>query len=224
MKKRLVAGLIALGLGLLVGAPAWADANGADDQDSLTITITPNVNYSIDLTTGTNHLALGAVDLSQSTFTVIPATVTFGGTVLSGHECNLSAQITSLGTAWGFDTTPSTTTLNAELDKLAMYALFSSTGLASAPNGDSFVNDSGALSEGSGDSTYPATRAGGIGAGVKFEKTGTGVKQMDSIAVGSGGTNSELAHLWFYLRLPSSSTSGSQQNVQVTLTHTLGSL
>jgi hypothetical protein len=233
MTKRMVMGLLALLVGLAGAGKAWADA---DDQDSLTITVAPNVNYSIDLTTTNTSLALGAVDLGNSTFTVVPATVTFGGTVYTGHECDLTAAIShgGGGTAWGFDTTPATgTNISAEADRLAMYATFSSTNLATVPSGDNFADARYAVSDGDGNSLYGPTRVGAAGNGGgpgadAFEYNAAtmalGLKDMDSAQVASGSTNSEQAHVWFFLRLPSATTSGGAQNIQVTLTHTLGAL
>ncbi|MBI3298685.1 MAG: hypothetical protein HYZ75_11010, partial [Elusimicrobia bacterium] len=86
MKRTSMTIMLGALLGLAGVGTAWADTNPGDDGDSLTITVTPDVNYSIDITTVDAHLQLGSVALGQSTFTATPATVTFGGSVLSGHE------------------------------------------------------------------------------------------------------------------------------------------
>ena len=247
-KKGTALGALLALLGLMWAGPAAADSNPADDRDSLTITVSPDVNYSLDITTTDAIVALGAVSLGASTQTVHPATVTFGGTVLSGHELKLSAAITAAGTAWGFDATPSTgaNTL-ADPDKLAMYALFSSTRLATAPAGDTFGDPAAGtnppttdatVDDGDGDSTVTSVWAGGgtVGGasatGTKFEYhenagINAGDKDMDNNTTGSanaGGINNGVAHLWFWLRLPSASTDGNTQSIAVTLTHTLGDL
>ena len=237
---------VVLGLfaALMLRAPAVrADANSADDSDSLTVTVSPDVNYSLDITTTDAHMALGALALGQSTQTVRPATVTFSGSVLTGHELNLSAVITSPGTPWGFDATPSTgANTSAEADKLAMYALFSSTMLATAPTGTAFGDPvnwtttpsyEAAILDGDTDSSVLSVRAGADNSdGTRFEYResqgiNAGGKNMDDNTAGSanaGNTKNGTAHLWFWLRLPSATTTGTAQSITVTLTHALGDL
>ena len=241
----LLAALLAAGLR---PAASWADSNPGDDSDSLTITVTPDLNYSVNLTTTDAHMGLGTVALGQSTFTVRPSTVDFGGTVLTGHELDLSASINSAGTAWGFDSTPSTAATpndgaSAEADKLAMYALFTSTKVAGAPSAAAFgrpdaasgnANENAAIDDEDGDSTVSGVRAGldsGAANAVctnKFEYclgTSDENKNMDDNRLGvasDGDMRRGSAHLWFYLRLPGSTTSGAQQSITVTLTHALG--
>ncbi|MBI3298925.1 MAG: hypothetical protein HYZ75_12215, partial [Elusimicrobia bacterium] len=68
--------------------------------------------------------------------------------------------------------------------------------------------------------------------GIQFEYAealgiNNGEKDMDNNTSGAGdagGINNGSAFLWFWLRLPSASTSGAAQNVTVTLTHTLGDI
>ena len=248
IKRGWILGGLAALVGLLCAGPAAADSNPADDRDSLTITVSPDVNYSLDITTTDAIVALGAVSLGASTQTVKPATVTFGGTVLSGHELKLTAAITAAGTAWGFDNTPSTgTNTDAEADKVALYALFSSTALATAPAGATFgdplagagaASTAAAVMDGNTDATVSDVWAGGgtVGAtstgGGQFEYhenagINAGEKDMDNDTAGAGNTggiNNGSAHLWFFLRLPASSTDGNMQSIAVTLTHTLGDL
>ena len=65
----------------------WADSNPANDTDALTLTITPNVDFGVDIATNPAHLALGAVDLGNSTFTVRPATFTILGNFKAAGSC-----------------------------------------------------------------------------------------------------------------------------------------
>ncbi|MBI3298924.1 MAG: hypothetical protein HYZ75_12210 [Elusimicrobia bacterium] len=246
MKRMSTTFVLAALMGLAGMGTAWADSDPGDDGDSLTVTVTPDVNYAIDITTVDAHLQLGAVGLGTSTQTARPALVEFGGSVLSGHELRLNASIASAGTAWGFDNTPSTgANTSAESDKLAMYALFSSTFLTTAPTGDSFGHPAAgagastldaAIYDGDTDSVVSNVRAGGgvdggaSSSGLQFEYHETagfefGEKDMDDNTAGgfgAGEINYGTANLWFFLRLPSATTSGAAQNVTVTLTHTLG--
>ena len=217
--------------GMLPAAGAWADSDPSNDLDSLTVSVTPNVDYSITLSTDNAALALGAVDLGQSSYTARPSTITFGGTIASGHEVIVDARVTSPGgTPWTFSNTPSTGTAQGQ-DQLSAFLLFTSTMQAGAPAAALFGDPSGGTSGGTnaaftgGTSVFAGVHAGGLGGpGVKFELTqaGVGQKQMDDIVIGSGGTNSEKAHIWAFLRLPSATSASAMQYVQVTMTHALG--
>ena len=204
-----------MGLLLTLAAVNTAFAQSNDrDSDALTITITPNIDLGVSIDTGSMDIAgvidLGSVDLYGTTQTVRPATVTILGTVSSdgsettGQELNLTLSIVSGGTAWGLDTTPSTHAVSGTLDQLAVYALFSDTGLSIAPNGNDFAADNAGF-------TSATQRAGGAANnGVLFEKTGSGAKDMDHQSPG------DKAHLWMLFRLPNLTTSGTAQ--QITLT------
>jgi hypothetical protein len=231
--KRTLAAALAVGMACV--GRAWADSNPLDDADSLTLTVSPNVNYSVDIDTGNTTLGLGSVDLGQSTFTVRPATVTFGGNITVGHEADLSAAIAG---GWNFNAAGSVSTATAGgLNLINLYALFTSTNLAAAPSGATFGDPDGAnvpetraaIAPGAAAATFGPTRVGQSGGGAgthtgNFECNSGApcTKDMDSIDTLSGGTNSAKAHLWFFIRMPGSTSIGTQQSIQVTLTHTLG--
>lgn len=235
MKRWIRTPAAALALGLLAAGTARADSNSLDDAASLTLTVSPNVNYSVVIDTASTTLGLGAVDLGLSTFTVRPATVTFGGNITVGHEANLSAAISG---GWSFNASGSVSTQTAGgLNLINLYALFTSTKLATAPNSDTFGDPDAiggpetraAIAPGAAAATFGPLRAGlsGGGAGAVTNNFECGIvgdcsKDMDSIDTLSGETNSAKAHLWFFIRMPSSTNTGATQSIQVTLTHTLG--
>ncbi len=203
MRKTVMTALMGL-LMTCVGTNAWADATPGNDADSLTITITPNVDRGVDIDTGSVTLNLGTVDLLDSAQTVTPATVTILGNV-AAQELDVSGAIASVGTPWTFDATPSTDTLLGATDELAMFVLFSTTGLSLAPDGDDFGTDDASF-------TGSARAGASGGTGLKFEKTGTGAQDMDDLAP------SDTQHLWLFLRLPSTTTGSDDQLVTMTLT------
>ena len=222
MKKWMAVVLTALmGLWGLVGK-AWSDATPSNDSDALTITVTPNVDRGVDISTGAVGLNLGTLDLNLSTFTVSPASVTILGNMASagpntGQELNMSGVIAG---GWGFDTTsPSTFTTTGDTNNLAVFALFSATTLVTAPSGDDFANATAnaALNDASAGAVFDATRVGAANPtnGTRFEKQGTGNVDMDNLSPTSPTVQS---HLWFFLRLPDQTTTANAQDVTVTLT------
>lgn len=207
-------------LGLLMTWGAATKARAADpDAASLTIRITPNVDYGVQIDTATydsggdGYISLGTVDLYASTWTVRPATVTILGNVgtagaNTGQELDLSAAIASAGTAWTFDATPSTDATNGAVDELAMYALFSETTLSAAPGGDDFANGTADASYASGSQRAGAANPNN---GDKYEYQG-GTIDMDNLSP------SDQSHLWLFFRLPSTTSDTQAQDVTVTLT------
>ncbi len=215
MNKKMMVLAALLGLMFATTRNVWADAVPGNDSDALTITVTPNIDYGVDIATTPSVMNLGTVDLYASTFTVQPATVTFQGN-MAGQELDLSA---SVGTAWKFDVSPSTWATSGEQDALAVYALFSATTLAAAPTGDDFANATAAAGFNVDAQTLGAVRVGGSGGpGNKYEKQGADAVDMDLKNPGN------QARLWFLLRLPNQTTTGNAQDVKVTLTATITSL
>ncbi len=210
-KVKMSAVLIGL-LMMFASGTGWSTADSTNDSDSLTIRITPNVDKGVQIDTGTydsgGYISLGTVDLYKSTFTVRPATVTILGNLgssglNSGQELDVSGTITG---GWTFDTTPDVAEdTGGELDALAVYLLFSDTTLGAAPSAVEFDSGSGAFNG-------TSTRAGGSsGNGAIFEHAGTGSTDMDDLSAG------DTMHLWLYFRLPSQTSTGSAQDVMITL-------
>ena len=216
--KQLTGLLAGLLVTFLFAGRAWADSDPSNDADSITVRITPNVDFGVDIDSAAlqsgGTIDLGIVNLFASTQTVTPATVTIRGNITSsgggtGQELDVSGAIASqgAGASWTFDLTPSTHGTSGELDALATYILFSDTALSTSPNGDEF---SVAAAEFTG-TTLRAGGAGGV-SGTKFEKTGAGVTDMDDMSP------LEERHLWMLFRLPDQTTSGDSQDVTITLT------
>ena len=207
MSKKVLGALMALAMTLTHTTQAWAIAEPSNDQDSITITITPNVDRGVEIDSTTVAVDLGAVSLNTTTQTVRPATVTILGTI-GNTELDVTGTIAP---TWSFDTTPTVDTFSSEQDALAFYMLFSDTNLSNAPTGADFSADSGEF-------TGTSLRAGGdVGNGGTFEKTGNGVKDMDA------RNPADTSHLWFFLRLPGTTTTSAAQSVQITLSAVPGS-
>ena len=181
----------------------WANSNAANNADSLTIRVTPNVDRGVNIDTAAVVLNLGTLPLYQSTQTVRPSTVTIDGT-LNGQELDISGSISG---GWSFDLSPSTWGNSGENNRLATYVLFSDNALATAPDGDAFAGANA-------DFTGETLRVGGSsGAGTKFEKTSGGnTVDMDN------KNPSDQAHMWIFLRLPNTTSTANPQDVTLTLT------
>lgn len=222
MKKAIaVIGLALIGLVFQVGN-VWADANNANNADSLTITLTPNVDYGVDIDTTNVTLALGSLELYSTTYVAAPATMTILGT-FNSQEVDVSTVITG---GWSFDATPSTTTgTGGEQDALAMFMLFTSTATNTVPSGNAFGANIGAAgSKAFGDSgvsgsgiSRAGNASGGSGtAGERFEGA-LAADDMDDLSPTANNAKNKR-HIWFYLRLPSGTSTGNPQTITVTLT------
>ncbi|MBI4395646.1 MAG: hypothetical protein HY548_01030 [Elusimicrobia bacterium] len=174
---------------------AWAAVT-----DALTITVTPNFDYGVDIDTANVTMNLGVVDLAASTWTVKPATMTIVGTWAS-QEVEVVGSIAG-NPAWGFDTD----TTN-EVDKLITWIVAKPTSDSTIGGGEFVANN---FLTGNGTNTTVSTRMGGSGGtGTKFENGGI---DLDNMAPGN------KAHLWFKLQLPSTTSNGSAANVSYTFT------
>ena len=201
-----VALLLTFGFGL-------AAVSHAASSDTLTVTITPNAFYSVDIDTANVALNLGTVGLGASTQTVQPATVTVLSTYLT-TDLKLQGAITSNGTPWTFDDV----TTSSEADKLAAWATFTSVARSSAPTqtADYFSG----TQPGQSDSDV-------IDATAQFVGTANGVnnlfennsdfdaKDMDAMAPVPAASGTSL--LWLYFRLPATTTSSTAQNISITI-------
>jgi type 1 fimbria pilin len=200
-KQTMLGALIGL-LMLTLSTAAFAAAVPSNNQDSVQITITPNVDRGVEIDSQTVSVDLGTVDLQTTTQTVRPATVTILGT-LASQELQVDGAILP---DWSFDTSPTVDTTSMEQDALAFFLLFSDTTLSGPPTASEFLNDSGAF-------TGSTARAGGEpGNGVFHEKTAGGAKDMDN------RPPTDQSHLWFFLRLPGTTTTSNEQTVTITLT------
>ena len=209
MKRIIKAALVlAFGLGLAHVAQAAV-------SDSLTVTITPNAFYAVDIDTANVSLDLGTVDLAASTQTVQPSTVTIQSSYAT-TDLRLQGAIASGGTPWTFDADTSSN----ELDSLQAWGVFTTVNHTTAPaqGGGYFsgtqpgVNDSDVIST---TDRYVGTQGGVTN---QFETAGAefGFKDMDALAPDPNPL--AKSHLWLAFRLPATTTSTNAQNVTITLT------
>lgn len=206
-------GLLALSLLSLANkAHAYTDALNSNNTAQITITITPNVDRSVTITTDNVNMDMGNVNLTGgfvSTQTVSPATVTVGGTY-GNTDLLLSANING---GWNFDASSDT----LETDKLATWVSFTSISSATVPSqdGEYFRGvdgtepDSALLA--SNTNAFAAMRVGTNAATLpgKFENNLTSVNGM--------AVNTKR-HMWMFFRMPSDTSTTASQRVTFVLT------
>ena len=138
MKKLMMA--VAMVMGLMGAAQAAT-------VDQLTITLTPNVNANVAITTTTVRwqnvgvgeiagLALGSLDLGATVYMIQPATFTMTGT-FAAMEVSVEAVGYTMG-AWSFDADGT-----ANEDALQVYSLMSAVTEPDAPALTDYANGSG---------------------------------------------------------------------------------
>jgi hypothetical protein len=205
--------LAALALAAGVGRSEAADP----DTDALTITITPNVDYGVDLDTATAALEgvaglVKTLDLGSTTFLVSPATMTITGN-FNRQEVQLTAQ--GLDT-WGVDTDELIGT-----DSAQVYGLFA-VDKTSRPLESEFEE---------GSASHLVTALTAKLAGEPFGgEDNTGTDNLFEIATGamtSGANMDNLVvgtqrQLWLRLDAPAISSSDENQRIQVIVTAVSG--
>jgi hypothetical protein len=205
--KRLMKAVAAVALGFGLAAPLHAATT-----DSLTVTITPNAVYAIDIATDAIGLDLGTVSLGASTQTVRPSTVTVQSTYAQ-TDIKLQGSIASGGTPWTFDAN----TASQEANALAAWATLTTIAHSTAP-----AQTSGYFSgtvPGAVDSDVISASnqdAGDVGGGGEnlFE-AGSGDHGFKDL---EDETPNEQSLIWLYFRLPSATTTTNAQNITITLT------
>ena len=211
MKKGLL-GLLAMGVmaGLVGKAQAYTDAFPANNTAQITITITPNVDRSVTITTDTvGMLDLGNVSLGAyvSTQTVSPATVTVQGTI-GNTDLLLSANITSPGgSPWSFDADSTT----VESDAIASWLTLTSVSSVTVPS-QSYEYFNGTAAGASSDLVDGSYTRIGDGATLngRFENAITNTNNL--------GTGTTQRHMWFFFRMPSATTNANPQKLTYILT------
>ena len=219
--KKTVAGLFGIGmlaLGLMtmgaVKAYAYTDAISANNTAQITITIRPNVDRSVTITTDNVVMDLGFVTLTGSyvsTQTVSPSTVTIGGSI-GNTDLLLSANIAG---GWTFDADSST--LNT--DALATWVSFTGISSVTAPsqNSEYFFGVNGAESNSAllatASNSYAATRVGTNFATLPglFENSVTSMNRLDPSV-------QNKRHMWMNFRMPDQTTTSANQFVTFILT------
>jgi hypothetical protein len=181
----------------------------------LTVTITPNAFYAVDIDTTNVVLDLGTVDLAASTQTVQPSTVTIESSFAT-TDLQLQGFINSAGTPWTFDADTSSN----EQDALQAWGVFTSIAHSTAPaqSGGYFsgtqpgVNDSDVISN---TNRYVGTQ-GGVNNLFEAASGEHGFKDMDALAPSPNPLATSL--LWLNFRLPSNTTTTNAQNISIVLT------
>ena len=211
--------MAALGLAMSLGWTGSALA-APPDQDSLTVTVTPNAAYSLTLSTGlaANSFSLGVVNLGVSTYTVNPATVTITS---SYATTGLTLQGLLTG-GWSLET--ANTAAQAQ-DKLAAWAVFTDTGVSLA----STVQGLGGAFSGTASNTLnsdvldPVARS--VGNAVTVPVTNyvlptadANSKSMHNLPPNSTDAGGSMAHLWLKLSLPLTTTTNTQKTLTVVVT------
>jgi hypothetical protein len=210
--KRWQTGLTA---GLMLLAAGWAKA---DPSDSLTVTITPNASYAVDIDTALVTLNLGVVNLGASVFTVNPATVQVNSSY-AATDLTIAAAVISGG--WTLDANTATN----ENDALKAWAVFTDTGVS---NSATVAGHPGAFS-----GTVPGVTGSDVlgtaaGLGVGTEGSGdvqyvllpgeANYKTMDALPTNTVDAGGSRAHLWLKFTLPNTTTDLTAKQVQITVT------
>lgn len=203
MKTNIKKIMVALALAVVIKAGAQAAVS-----DSLTITITPNAFYAVDIDTDNVNLDMGTVTLGASTQTVRPSTVTIQSTYA---QTDLRLQGTISG--WTFDSN----TASNEQDALATWATFTSIARSSAPaqSGDYFAGTNPGSSGSDVVDTTDRYVGSSVGDGTTnlFENNGDfDAQDMDARAP------NHQSHLWLNFRLPNATSNNSAKTVTITLT------
>lgn len=199
-------------LGALLLLGALSGAAQAATSDSLTVTIRPTAQYSVDIATATNGnlLDLGNVALGASTFTVNVTTVEVQSTY-SATDLTIQAQVISGG--WSID--GDTTTQNT--DAVQAWAVFTDTSIATTAAAQALA---GAFA---GDDVLQATArdVGVAGGGPQMYTVNTGAagyKSMEDIPSSAVDGPASRSHLWLKFTLPPTTTTTNPQEVYVTVT------
>jgi hypothetical protein len=207
-------------LALAVGLGLAGTARAQTTSDSLTVTITPNAYYAVDIDTGSNvtglGMDLGSVALGVSTHTTLPASVAVKSTYAK-TDLTLTGAIITASNPWSFD---ADTTL-AENDALAAWAVFTDTSVTVAP-----ILSAGAFSgtaAATAGSDVISSLSQDVGDGTQADRfvlgsSASGYKTMEDIPAEAADAAASHANLWLKFRLPASSTSNGQQKVTITLT------
>ena len=214
-RKRLMSLGLALGLAC-VTQKGWA--TGAN-TDSVTVTISPNANWLVLVSTGApaGGLSLGQVDALVSTFTVNPTTVT----VYSSYATT-GLQIEGL-LSGGMTLETNSSQLATHTDKLAAWAVFSDTGMSGQPTASlatlPSTNFQGTQAGSSSSTllTNAFVNVGGSGANKYYTlpKATANNKSMTSLPNYAMDTGASASHLWLALEMSPVATATGQQTLTV---------
>lgn len=200
-----------LGALLLLGTLLTGAAHAAT-TDSLTVTITPNAQYAVDVDTAISPalLNLGTVDLNTSTATVNVTTVQVNSTYAT-TDLSIRAEVISGGWSIDGDTT------TQETDALQSWAVFTDTSVVSAT-----VAAAQAGAFGANDLLQQTNRdVGSVGAGPSMYMLGageTGFKSMEDLVPSTIDAPASRSHLWLKFLLPPATTTLTAKQIYITVT------
>jgi hypothetical protein len=201
--KRITKIMMALAFAFAVAKSAQAAVS-----DALTVTITPNAFYAVDIDTANVALDMGTVTLGASTQTVRPSTVTIQS---SYAQTDLKLQGTITG--WTFDAN----TASNEQDALAVWATFTDIARSTPPaqGGDYFAG----TVPGAANSDVVDSSSRYVGSSVAdgtsnlFENS----TNFDPVDMDAKAPNFQ-SDLWLNFRLPSSTSNNSAKTITIMLT------
>lgn len=209
-------GWTALGALLLLGTLLAGKAQ-AQSSDSLTVTITPNAQYIVDVDTNPSAgdwLNLGSVNLGASTWTVRPATVTVQSTYASTE---LALQGTMLSGGWTLDADTATN----EADSLKAWSVFTDTSVAASPSQAGGYFSGTVPGANNSDVIGTANLGVGTGGGVTLFVAApgeAGYKSMESIPSSAVDLAASRAHLWLRFTLPPTTSNLTAKQLYLTVT------
>ena len=207
---------------LVLAGLASVSAVQAADKGSLTVTIRPNAAYSLTIGTsaqGEGFLNLGLVDLSGTTQTVRPATVTVTSN-FAATDLKLQGAITCTGTpCWQFDAA----TGAAEPDYIAVWAVFTDTGVATAPSqtGGQFSGSAPAGAAGADVVSTTDEHVGDNGSNTDLFQVSPGqggYKDMEDQPSNTVNAGVAASHLWTYFRMPNATTNSDNEFITFIVT------
>lgn len=199
-----------LGALLLLGTLLAATAQAAT-TDSLTVTITPNAQYAVDVDTAISPalLDLGTVDLALTTATVNVTTVQVNSTYAT-TDLSIRAEVISGG--WNIDGD----TTAVETDGLQAWAVFTDTSVVSATVA---AAQTGAFAE---DDVLQQTNRdiGNVAGGPNLYMltSGTGFKNMEDLPPSTVDMAASRSHLWLKFKLPPATTTLTAKQIYITVT------
>lgn len=209
--RKFAAKIVGIGTLALVSMGIWTGESRAslissNNVTALTITIRPNADRGVDISSSASTLDLGTMDMSLSTYTVLPATITIMGNMAT-TELTLGSTITALTVgepSWLFDDVPTST----ETDRLAVWALFSGVAIASAPTPAEFELYNATVTQ-----SMVATAVDVGDTAARFESAWPS-SDMDDL------TSATKRHLWIRMRTPLNTSEGTlgQQAVRFNMT------
>src|SRR3989338_6807855 len=199
-----ILGALAIALAFTKGAQAAVTVS-----DSLTVTITPNAYYALDIDTANVTLNLGSIALGATVQTLSPSTVTIQSTYAT-TDVKLQGAISG---GWFFDADTS----DQEANYLAAWATFTDVTRSSAmAQGGDYFSGTETATAGSDvieDNPRYVGSSATDGAFSLFENG----SDFDPINM-DGLVPSIKADLWLYFRLTSATTTNAPKYITITLT------